>query len=898
MTIPSLGRVAGVLIALCVPRDWRESIAGDVLEERDRRRAEGKYAGSLWSAVSILAAGIRLTYSRRRDRPGRAAVAERLSLVERWRSDLAQSARGLAANRGYTLAAVAVLAIGLGANAAVFNLANWLVWRPLPGVHDASQLVSVMFGSDDGTRLGISVPDVEAVAAGAPALTGLAGYLTTPAHVAVGNGQARRVTAEAVSGSYFNVLGLEMVAGRGFTAEEGTQPGASPVAVISDRLWRQEFRSASGVAGRTMIVNRHTVTVIGVAARGFHGPSLSGATDLWMPVSHHRVVLPEYPAATFGNRRRGVFAGLIGRLAPGATRASANAQIEVIRARIADANPADTRLRRWKFFVTPGAESHPWEHRELRDTFTMLTGIVVLLLLLTAANAGNLMIGRTMARSDEIATRLALGASRRDVARLLVAESLLLSAVGGLAAVALAWIAARLLEGTVVLQGLPALEDIAVDWRVLAYASLLSTIVAVAAGLYPAFAASRVDVSTGLRAGGRAHTGSRQRLRRLLTAAQVAVSVTLLVGAALFVRSMSTRLAIDPGFDASRVLTISVAPGLQDYGARQEGFYGELVDRIRQVPGVHAAGVGWLRPSFQRVGSDTAFRPVGAPEDTRLDTDTNMVSPGYFDAIGLPILEGRDFSDAEFATASVGESAAIMTASLARKAFGTSTGVGRGILIAGEKTPRTIVGIVRDTRQRGVTKPSTDMLFLPFYRGTKLGWASIVVGLAAPDAVVVPRLKAAVGALDPTLPTYDVMRVDESIRTEFASQALVMRLTLIFGALATLVAAVGLYGVLARAVAERRREFGIRVALGASPAAVLRLVARESATVLVAGIATGAVSSALLAGYLRSHLYGVDRLDPVSFAGAILITAAVMLVAAAPAGRRAVRLDPVNALRG
>ena len=896
MTHQSLGRWTGWLIALFVPRDWRESFSGDLIEDRNRRREAGRYAGRLWITCSIIITGIRLNHARRSDRPRMPVSTERRSSMDRWRLDLIQAARGLAGNRMYTFAAVAVLAIGLGANAAVFNLANWLVWRPLPGVHDESRLVNVYFGSEDGTRLGISVPDTDTLKTGTHAISDLAGYLTTPAHVAVQGRPARRVTAEAVSGQYFSVLALTLTAGRGFATEEGVTPGSSPVAVISERLWRQEFSSARDAVGRTMVVNRQMVTVVGVAARGFHGPSLSGDTDLWMPVSQHRVVLPEYSETTFGNRRRGVFAGIVGRLAPDGTTAAATTQIEGIRASLAEANPADARLRRWKFIVTPGAESHPWERRELRETFTMLTGIVVLLLLLTAANVGNLMIGRTSARREEITTRLAIGASRWDVARLLLAESLLLSSIGGMAAVALTWIVARLLEGTIVLQGLPPLEHAEIDWPVLAYAFMLSTIVAIIAGLYPAFAASRVDVSTSLRSGGRSHTVSRQRIRRLLTTAQVAVSVALLIGGALFVRSMAKRLAIDPGFDASRVLTVSVAPGLQDYGEKLAGFYGELVDRVRRVPGVRATGVGWLRPSFQRVGSDATFRPVGSG-DLTIDTDTNTVSPGYLDAIGLPILEGRDFSDAEFNADADVQTAAIMTTSLARKAFPAGTAIGRLIEVAGEKTPRTVVGVVRDTRQRGVTKPSTDMLFLPFSRYAKTGWATVVVGLAAPDAVIVPRLRQAIAELDPTLPAYDVMRVDESIRTEFAREALVMRLTLIFGALATLVAAVGLYGVLARAVTERRREFGIRIALGASPSAVAGLVARESSIVLVTGIVIGAGASVLLARYLRSYLYGIDQLDPLSFAGAILIATVMMLVATAPAGWRARRLDPAKALR-
>jgi predicted permease len=368
----------------------------------------------------------------------------------------------------------------------------------------------------------------------------------------------------------------------------------------------------------------------------------------------------------------------------------------------------------------------------------------------------------------------------------------------------------------------------------------------------------------------------------------------LLIGAGLLVRSMAARLAINPGFDATRVLTFSVEPGLQGYGDRPTPFRRELIDRVRQVPGVRAAAVAWLRPSFQGVGADLNFTVEGG-DGQKLSADYNNVSPGYFDALGLRLVEGREFNDEEFkAKSDKDDATAIMTESLARKTFGSASAVGRRVIW--DEHPRTVVGVVGDTKQRRLTDPSADMIFQPIHEGNG-GWMSVIVGLGALQEVVLPQLRQALAQLDPTLPMYDVMRVDEAIREEFADDYLVMRLTMAFAALATLVAAIGLYGVLARGVTERRREFGIRVALGASPAAVAGLITREAMYVLVVGVGLGIGASLWLVRYLDSRLFGITRLDPVSFAFAIGIIVVVMLASAAPAGRRAARVSAAEVIK-
>jgi hypothetical protein len=346
------------------------------------------------------------------------------------------------------------------------------------------------------------------------------------------------------------------------------------------------------------------------------------------------------------------------------------------------------------------------------------------------------------------------------------------------------------------------------------------------------------------------------------------------------------------------VLTCSVQPGLLGYGERPTPFYRDLLDRVRQVPGVRAAAVAWLRPSFQGVGSDTDFHAEGAPSTSELASDLNFVSPDFFSAVGLPLIDGREFSAAEFRSRAGEGDVVIMTESLAQRTFGGAPAVGRRIVMSGDKGPAmTVVGVVRDTKQRRLTATSSDMLFEPFHEDSKFGWGSVIVGIAAPQEAVLPRLRQTMAALDPTLPMYDVMRVDEAIRGEFADDYLVMRLTMAFAMLATLVAAVGLYGVLARGVSERRREFGIRVALGASPSAVAGLVTREALYVLIGGVGLGVGASLWLARYLDSRLFGITHLDAVSFAAAIGIIVIVMLASAAPAGRRAARVNAAEVIK-
>jgi len=891
-----LPRVATWLINRLSPPEWRESIVGDLVEDRDRRLAHDQRAGLFWMIAATLRVTTSLFVERRRVLPHR--DPPHVSVLGGLTAEVRHAARALLAHRSYTATAIFTLALGIGANAAVFNLANWLLLRPLPGVVHESELVTLNFGSNDGGTGLVSVPTVDRLAADVPALREIAGYQDVAVHVAATAGAApRRLDSEIVSGNYFDVLGGPLEMGRGFTFQEGRDPGRAPVVVVSDRFWRHDLGGGPDVLSRPLTINGTAWTIVGVAVPAFHGPTRTGDTDIWVPIAQHQHILPVYSADLMTNPKDRIFYSMVGRLARGASVETAIAQTEAVRQRLSAETPRDYQLSHWHFIVRRGLDARPWVVERLTRSMTVLMGAVGLLLILTAANVANLMLVRATARRAEIATRLALGASRAQVARLLLIEGGLLSLGAGALALVLAALVGRALEGIVVLQSLPPMDRPLLDWRVFAFACAAALVVACGAGVVPALSGSRVDLQAALRDDARTHSSGRRRLRQVFAVAQVVVSVSLLVGALLLVRSMDARHAVHPGFDASRVLTFSVEPQLQGYDdARGAAFFPALVDRVRQLPGVRAAGVAWRSP-FALIGAD---EPVWVPdreEATRTVAEYNHVSNGVFEALGLTIVAGRDFTEAEVFHGAAGDGIVIISESLARRLFGDAPAIDR--LIARSYPAGTtlrVVGVVADMRETRILEPVQPLFFTPILRGF-MQWGSILVGLDAPARDVIPAVRQAVAAIDPTLPIYNAETLDASIGRQLANDALLTRLTTCFAALALVVAALGLYGVLARGVAERRREFGIRAALGAGPASVARLVGGEAARVVLVGIAIGLTTSWWLAKFLEDQLFGISRFDLVSFASAAGLIAIVAGVAALPPVRRAARLDLSDMLR-
>ena len=881
--------LATVIIDTLAPADWREAMTGDLIEERARRQAAGRSAGSVWTAWRAARASFAVRADRRR---GLAPTTGHG--IPGWSLDVRQTLRGLSSQRGYAITAVGTLAIGIGATTSVFGLANGLLFRPIAGVMDQARLVTLFFGKD-GAVGPISVAAVDGLAASAPALAGVAGTAPVSANVEAG-GAATRVDAEVVSGNYFDVLNGAVGQGRGFTVDEGRDPGAAPVAVVSDAFWRASLGADPRAVGSTIRVNGDSWTIVGVAVRGFRGPSRTARTDLWVPVAQFARVLPGYRDVMTSLSSR-AFHSLVGRLADGATAAGLTAQAEVVRRAMSAAKPADFQLKNWRFSVHAGLVDGEWIRRQLGGSLALVAGFVALLLVITCTNVGNLLFMRATSRRAELATHVALGASRARVVRLLLGEATMLAAMGAVLALALTVVAGRILAGTIVLQGVPPIDPPPIDLRVFLFAAGIAAVAALSAGVLPAIAGSRADPAASLRDSTRSHTNRRARLRRAMAAVQVGTSLLLILAAMLLTRSMSKRNAVDPGFDASRVLAFSVEPRLQRYDdVRQHAFYRQLLDRLRAVPGVRTAGVAWLQP-FSRNAADQGVRAEEQPASATVEAENNVVSDGMIGAVGLQIVQGRDFTAAEQFAGEAPGSPVIISASLAHALFGGANAVGRRLALQySDGATRTVVGVVSNMRQRRLLEPPEHMIFEPM-TGQFGSWSTILIGFSGTAAEAATAAARVVASIDPAMPIYHVVTLRDEIDRQLAGDRLLAVLARVFAAMATVLAAVGLYGVLARAVAERRREFGIRLALGARPVSLAGLVARDTAGMLALGLALGAAASLALSRYLESSLYDVQASDPASAVAAAALLVTIAAVATQPAIRRTSRIDPAETLR-
>jgi putative ABC transport system permease protein len=885
MTTPPLPAVVRWIIAVVAPERWRESLAGDLAEERSRRRAGGRRAHIFWLVGAAITTSVRL---RGESMPGVPAPNV---------FGLTQAVRTLAARPLFTVITLLTLTLGIGANTAVFSLANWLMLRPVPGVFHPDSLVTVRL--EPKTRdafITMTVPDYLAVAE-APGFESVGATTEQAFHITAG-GAPRRIQGAVVTSNYFAVLGQRVSPGRAFLSSEN-DPDNANVAVISDHLWRSVFGAARDVIGQQILVSAQPYRIIGVAAPGFRGPDRSGRLDLWVPLASFRTSLPNYPA-TLMTGGGSPFLTLIGRLKPGATVEQIREQLLPIQERLAAQNPKSTKFRRLEFTASPGLSVPPWQRVGLRQMFALLLTVSGLLLLLTCANVANLLFTRTHERRTELATRQALGASRSRVVRQLLTEGLLLAAAGGGLALLTAWRLGGMLNGLVVSRAIPALSSIGVDWRVFAFASGISVITCVAAALLPAIAGSRVDLVTSLKSIGRSQTAGSRRVRQALTLVQVTVSVALLAVGALLVRSMLARYHVPLGYDAGRVLAFSIDPGVQGYkGEQRAKFFRTALTALRDTPGVANVGLAYIEP-FRLIGGDIELRPADEPASHEVVGDSNSVSEGFFSALGVTFISGRDFTEHEvFRSEAGGNGVVILNESMARKLFGTSDAAGRRVTVPyPEPHSWTVVGVVSDIRTRAANyAPVPPTAYQPFGQQFMSSWGAFHVGLTAPASTVIPRVTNVLRQLDARLPVYDVELLSESLNRELADQRLLSQTIGTFAVIAALLSALGLYGVLSRGVAERRREFGIRAALGASPLSVGALITREALMLSLIGSVAGVAIAVWLARFLESRLFGVTAFDPASLAIAVGIALGMAVLAAAPPARRAASVNVVEELR-
>lgn len=795
--------------------------------------------------------------------------------------DLRYAARQLARRPGYAAVALLTLALGLGATTAIFSVVNGVLLSPL-AYPRPDRLVMVW------ERNVAHHVETNTVNPGnfndwrhrATSFTGLAA--ASWASLTFTGGSPEIVPGRAVTAGFFGVMGTAPELGRVFTADEAA-PGGPAVIVLSDGLWRHRFGADSSVIGRAVSVAGGTVRVVGVMPPGF-GPLPYGQERYWEPSR----LDPN------DRSRHGRYLVVVGRLKPGATIAQAQAEMDRITPALAREFP--------RFDTGWGANVVSLTDQVIGSARTGLfiaLAAVGIVLLIACANVGNLMLVRVDARRREFALRTALGASRRRLVRQWLAESLVVAALGGALGLLLArWGVDFLLALRPA--DIPRLASVTIDVRVIAVAAALTLVVGVAAGLPAALQGASRGFMGALRAGDARATADHRtgRFRSSLAVAQISLALVLLAGAGLLVRSLARLTAVDPGFDSSHVLSFAVdLPSATYPDAEWAGFFDRLTDRLRAIPGVTAAGaVSYLPLTIN--GAATSFDIVGrppAPPGQATGADIRIVDTGYFAAMRIRLERGRRFTADDRAGAAP---VVVVNETMARRYWPDGNPLGARLRISWthpDATPE-IVGVVGDVRAAGLDAPVYPTIYYPEAQEPSSALMMVARTASAP-AGLAPAARAAVRTLDPELPVSDVATLDERLVRSTSGRRYPMLLLAVFAALAVVLAAVGIYGVLSYAVAERRREFGVRIALGASTRDVLTMVLGGGLRLALLGVCLGALGAAVASRALRGLLYGVSATDPATFAAVSALLVLVALLAVALPALRATRVDPMSVLR-
>ena len=836
--------------------------------------------------------------------------------------DLRFGLRSLGKSRTFTAVAVTSLALGIGANTAMFTLVDQVLLRRLP-VKSPDQIVLVrmegqFYGSTWGSGLAISYPLYEDVRDGNEVFGGVFCRFPTRASLGFG-GRTERVGAELVSGTYFPVLGVGAAVGRTFTPEEDETPGGHPLVVLGHDYWRTRFAADPSVVGRTVVVNGHNMTILGVAAAGFHGVQLDFAPQIYVPIMMQAQMTPQWE---FLDDRRTRFVYAFGRLAPGVGVEQAEASLQplfrrALRMEVEEAGFSRASVEDRDAYlrivpdVRPASQGPSYLRRQVETPLLLLMGLTAGVLLIACANVASLLVARAAVRRKEIAMRLALGATRGRIVAQLLVEGLVLAALGATVGVALAYAANRVVFAMMPPEIAALKLSPAPDLRILCFTVAVAASAALVFGLAPALQSASTRLAPTLKAdAGSLVGGARQsRFRRALVTVQVALSLLLLVGAGLFVRSLTNLRRLGPGFPTENLLAFNVDPSLGSYTVEQtKAFHARLTDELRSLPGVSAVGnasIGILQESSWDT-SITVEGYVPGPGRAR-NAYMNQVGPGYFEALGVPLVSGRDFTQQD--THEIQHSdedddwvptAVIVNQSFARHYFPDTNPLGRHMGFGddpGTRADMEIVGVVADTKYRNLRDEVPIQAFVPYLASRRVGDMTYYVRTTLSPEAVVSQARERLRELDPNLPIFGVRTLEQRVSDSLLTERLVAGLSAAFGLLATLLASVGLYGVLAYSVTRRTREIGLRLALGALSGDVVWLVLREALLLLGIGLATGLPAALALAHYARGQLFGVSFADPVSLGVAVaaLLTAAT-LASVVPA-RRAGRLDPTLALR-
>lgn len=810
--------------------------------------------------------------------------------------DLKYGARTLLKSPGFTIVALLSLALGIGANTAIFSLINAVLLRPLP-VADPQTLVSVSTTDERNPgNLPLSHLNYNDLRAQNAVFTDMAAFTFAQVNYSAGR-ESEQIPAQIVSGNYFTVLGTQPALGRGFLAEEDAR--ATPVAVLDHGFWERSFGSDPAVIGRTITLNRVPFTIVGVAPKNFSGTLLGGGPSVWLPMSMHLVAQPGFD---WYDTRRGLFLFAIGRLKPGVTIDAARANLRTVFAGLERAFPTDNKGRSATAVPLLDARLNPNGQGPniVVQISTLLMIVVGIVLLIACANIANLLLARASKRRREVAIRLALGAKRSRLVRQLLTESLLLSIAGGVAGLVVAyWTLSAMVSADLPLP-FPIDDALSLDPRVLAFTAVLAVLTGILFGLVPAIQASRPDVVPVLKneivpsAAGRRGIMAMLSLRQVLVVAQVALSLISLIAAGLFLRDLRHAQEIDPGFVTSGVLVMNFNLGREGYTPeRGQLFYQQIVERVSGLPGVQHASIaqnpplagGFLRSVFPE-GADTTTQD-------RVLVQVNPVSIGYFDTMGIRVMRGRDFTTGDTETS---PKVVVINQTMAERFWPGQDPIGRRFKFFGDEDYTTVIGVAKDSKYNGVAEDPIPFIYEPLRQNyTPAG--TLHVRAAGDAAQLAGAVRRQVQEVDPTLSVFDVRTLEQQVSESLQPLRMNVVLLTVFGALALLLASIGLYGVANYSVTQRTREIGVRMALGAAPSSVLRLVLGRGLALVAAGLAVGLVAAFFVASLLRSLIVGVSPRDPVTFAATAAVLGVVAMLASYIPARRATRIDPLIALR-
>ena len=813
-----------------------------------------------------------------------------------WR-DVRFAVRGLLRSPAFTVIAVLTLALGIGANTAIFSVVYSVLLRPL-AYADPEQLISIRAAySATGTQdIPASQPEYHDYLHGVGSLEDLAAVYPISINL-TGLGDPQRIQASVVSHNYFRLLGVAPAMGRNFTPDDD-RGQIGYVVIISHDLWRKRFGGDPGVIGKTIRLDDDPMTIIGIMPPGFRHVLESGASpmEVWAPIAL------DNPDPEFLNARNARVYDLIGRLKPGRTVEDAQAELAVVTARLREQYPQNyPEAQGWHPVAQPLSEQVVGD---VRPALLVLLGAVGFVLLIGCANVANLLLARATVREREIALRTALGSSRGRLVRQLLTESLVLAVLGGGFGLLLAaWGSSAL--GRLVALHLPRAGEIELSLPVLGFTAFLILLTGAVFGLIPALQASRADLQGVLKDAGRGSAGTpRTRMRAALVVAEVAVALMLLAGAGLMLRSFQRLMAVEHGFDPDRLLTLQVwlpVPNDRSKGrylthVQRRSFYERALSAVEAVPGVRSAALISQLPLRGRYDARLMIegRPAG-PDDPPVVAEVRLVSPNYFETMGIPLLSGEALPEP---LDSVSNRAVLVNRTMAEKYWPGADPIGRRVRWFGGEGPwLTVVGIVGDVRQIGLADPPREELYSS-YRAVSSNEMSMVVRTGDDDPERLgAAITAAIRSVDPEQPVFSVMSMERLIENASAERRISMLLLLLFAAMALLLSAIGIYGVMAYTTTQRRHEIGIRLALGAGAPDVLRLVVGQGMRLVLVGVAAGLLGAWLLSRALASQLYGITAQDPLTYASVALLLGTVALLATWVPARRATRVDPMISLR-